>query len=153
MRRFSQKNPNDERDAEGHRLGFRFILFVRQPMSAEAYLRWGKKSRVAISKSKWVWRPYASTRSMGMPGGAPPEMFKDDNTMGNYLLSRFFLSDGETYGLRSWVQGRTKTHVKLTRTLALIQVHNSEKGSFTISRSGRLSRYWFRKTTSKKEVV
>jgi len=138
-----------ERDEQGHRTGFKLLIRVRRPMSDTGYLRWGRIARRSISKSKWVWQYYASTKAMGLPNGVPIQLLSDDKTMAEYLIPTFLLTEGYTYSLQGWTPAKTKTHVKVTKTLALITVHDAENLKYTVTNTARLNRYWFRQPKKK----
>jgi len=139
-----------ERDAAGHRTGFKLMLKMRRAMRPEAFSRWGIRQRQHISKHKYVWVYYASTRAIGMPNGVPIEIMANNRRMGEFLVNTFLLQNNETYAIHGWTNGKTRFHCKLTRCLAIIDVLDVEGMKFNVRNDGRLGRYAFR-TTKKRE--
>jgi len=144
-RNFSPKDMTAERDANGHRTGMKLMVKERMRMQPSSFLRWGRKSRAAISKSKYVWRTYSSTRAIGEPNGVPVEVMANDKTLAEWCINRFMLADGCTYGFHGWVVGKTRTHVKLTRCLFQLTVHSADAMKYDFHHTGLLNRYFFRK--------
>jgi hypothetical protein len=147
------QNTSLERDADGHRTGFKIYIKVRKPMSADGFRRYGAKARVNIGKSRFVWKYYSSSRAMNMPNGIPIAVCKTNKLLGEYLITFFGLSEGETYGLYGW-KGYTKKKPLpvLTKCLAQITIMDVEKMAFKFTKAGRLERYYWRKTDKPKGV-
>jgi hypothetical protein len=143
-------NPSLERDAEGHRTGFKVYIKVRRPMSQEGWNRWGAKQKIHIGKSRYIWKYYSSTHALGFPNGIPVSECKTNKSLGEWLINYAYLSEGETYAIYGW-RARSKKHPLpvLTKPLAIIEVQNIEKMVFKFSKFGRLSRYHFRQTDKK----
>ena len=154
MRTFSRKREGRERDTNGHRTGFKIYIKVRRPMSIDGFARWGAKQKVHIGKSKYIWKYYTDTTSLGYPNGIPISECKNNDLLGKWLINFAYLSEGETYAIHSWRNAKTKTHVALTKPLAIIEVMNIEKTAFKFRNYGRLSRYHFRiKEKTHKETI
>jgi hypothetical protein len=145
VRNFSPKDATAQRDADGHRTGLKILIRARVPMQPSSWKRWGIKQRVHISKSKFVYRYYSSSRAVGLKDGVPVEMFKDNKTLAAYLIDRFLLQDGMTYAIQGFTVGSSKTGIKFTRTLFMITVHSADGYKADIYKDGRLNRYFFRK--------
>lgn len=143
-RRFSRPREGLERDHLGYRTGFKIYIKVKKRMARESFLRWGHRQRQYIFKHPYVWTYYGSSRAIGLPNGIPVSVMANNRLMGEYLVNNFLLQDGEVYALHGWTNGKTKYHCKLTKILAIIEVHNAEKNSFTVKNDGRLARYFFR---------
>jgi hypothetical protein len=147
-------NPNLERDAEGHRTGFKVYIKVRRPMSDDAFRRWGIKQRVHVGKSRYVWKYYTSTHALGYEQGVPIEFCKNNKSFGEWLINYAYLSEGETYAIYSWRgYSKKKPLPVLTKALAIIEVQNVEKLAFKFSKFGKMSRYWFRRDNKKARGV
>ena len=146
VRHFNKKKQGVERDSAGHRTGFPLVIRCRTRMSNEGYDRWGKRLKKHIAKSRYVFKPYSSTRAIGMPEGIPVEVMKDDSVLGAYLIRTFLLAQGEEYSIQGFTGGKTKTHVKFTKTLFTINVLDADcdPPKFQLTGSGSLNRYFFR---------
>jgi hypothetical protein len=151
QRTFNRPRTGLERDADGHRTGFKLYIKVRKPMSDDGFRRYGAKARVNIAKSKYIWKYYTSTRAMGLINGVDIEIMKTNKSLGEYLITFAGLSEGEMYGLYGWTAGKTKTFVKLTKPLAIIEIQNVEKMAFKFTKYGRLNRYFFRQKKDNRE--
>lgn len=148
-RNFSPKRGGLERDADGHRTGFKIYIKVRRPMSADGWSRWGLRQRPHIGKSRYIWKYYTSTKALGYSNGVPVSECKTNKALGEWLINYAYLSEGEIYAIHGWREAKTKTHTALTKPLAIIEVQNIEKMAFKFSKFGRLSRYSFRKDNKK----
>ena len=144
-RKFNRPAEGLERDKDGHRTGLKLQVKVKRRMSDEGFRRWSSYSKKQIAKHRFVHVVFHSTKQAGLPNGVPINIMSDPQLMGRYLIDLFYLADGETYSFHSWTAGRTRTHVKLTKRLFDLEVHNADQHKFTISNDWRLRRYWFRK--------
>lgn len=149
MRKFNKPRQGLERDNKGHRTGFKIYIKVRKPMSPESFLRWGIKQRSHIGKSKWIWKHYSSSTELGYKNGLDIEIMKTNKALGEWLITYAGLAEGEQYAIHGWTAGKTKTHVKLTKPLAIIEIQSIEKMSFKFTNYGRLNRYWYRREEKK----
>lgn len=149
MRTFNKPREGLERDAKGHRTGFKLYIKVRKPMNPESFNRWGAKQRVHIGKSKFVWKHYSSSTALGYPNGVDLEVMKTNKALGEWLITYAGIEENTPYAIYGWTAGKTKTHVKLTKPLAIIEVTSIEKMAFKVTHYGRLGRYHFRKEEKK----
>jgi hypothetical protein len=138
-------NPNLKRGDDGRRLAVKFQIKVRQPMSQEGWNRWGAMQKKHISKSKFIFKVWHSTKQVGLSDGILIQYLVDNRTMGRYLIDLFYLADNETYWFHGFSLGRTKTRVKLTKCLFKITIHDADHYKFTITDDWRFNRMWFRK--------
>ena len=144
-RKFNRPATGLNRDKDGHRTGMKFQVKMKVPMSQEGYNRWGHKQKKHISKHRYVYKTFHSTKQAGLPDGIPIQYLTDDRTMGKYLIDLFYLQNGETYSFHGYTCGKTRSHVKLTKTLFELEVHNADEYKFTIKNAWRFNRYWFKK--------
>lgn len=128
-----------------HKTHLKFQLFIKAPMSEDGWKRWGLRQRKHISKCRIVRRPYVSHKDLKGLEGIPTEALKTDQGIGEFLLANFHL-DNATYQLHLFTHRKTKTKVGWTKKVATIIIEDSEKKSFTVTDSGNLNRYWFRRT-------
>jgi len=84
-----------------------------------------------------------------MDNGIPVEIMANNKLLGDFLINTFLLGSGETFGFYGWTNGKTRTHVKLTRCLFIIEVYDANEMKYAIKKDGRLSRYWFRASKKK----
>lgn len=129
-----------------HKTHLKFVLRKKEPMSNWGFQRWGIKQRKHIAKSPVVWKPYASSRDLKGIDGIPVESLRTDAGIAEFFLDHFRLEPNTSYALQLFTHRKTKTHVGFTSTIAIIEIHDPEKRAYTVSRSGNLNRYWFRKT-------
>jgi hypothetical protein len=139
-----------ERDAQGHRTGFKCMIKLRKRMSQEGFDRYDTRSKLKIRPVVWVY--YSSSRAIGLVNGIPLPIMKDDKTMGNWMINNFLMANGETFAIHGYTAGKTKTKVKLTKALALIEVYDVDQGKFAVKKQGRLNRYWFRLSKKKERM-
>lgn len=153
MRNFvNTQNTNLERDAEGHRTGFKIYIKVRKPMSVDGFSRWGTKQKVHVGKSKYIWKYYSSSRSLGYVQGIPIENCKTDKALITFLITFAGLGEGETYAIHGW-RGKSKRYPipLLTRALIVVTIQDVEKMAFKVTKT-RMGRYWFRKTDDRRHM-
>lgn len=149
QRTFNRPATSGERDTSGHRVAMKVIIFIKVPMSDSGFRRWGRPARKHIHKSMWVLKPYGSSTALGFPDGIPTDVLANDKLLGEFLITHFYLMDGYEYHLHAWTPGKTRTHVKLTRSLATIRVHDAQDLKFDVTNTGRIGRYWFRRVKKK----
>lgn len=147
---FNRPREGLERDSDGHRTGFKLYIKVRSRISYDGWRRLGTRLKINFSKSPYRWKYYTSTRAMGLVNGVDIEVMKTNKALGTWLITFAGLSENEIYGIYGFTAGKTKTHVKFTKCLALIEVQSVEKMSFRFTKASRLEHYWFRKEEAKK---
>lgn len=126
----------------------KLCIFKKEPMSEDGYKRWGYKQRTHISKSKWVRKFFESTKDK-FPDGVPLVYLQTDSALANWLIDNFIVSENVEYQIVGFSHGKTKTHVKFSKVLARIVVHNIELHKFTVWDSGNFNRYGFRRDLKK----
>jgi len=142
------------RDDKNRLTRIKILVRKRFPMSRDGFLRWSHIHRMYVAKSKFVWRPYASSRDYFFrffpeSGAIPVEYLVTDRAVGDFILDFLSVSDGDTFAIQSWQSGRTRTGVKFTKHLATIKIISVENRQFEITKTTGLSRYWFRRELSK----
>lgn len=142
-------NPNLKRGEDGRRVSIKFQVKIRQPMSQEGWNRWGAMQKKHISKSKFVFKTWHSTKQVGLPDGIPIQYLVDNKTMGRYLIDLFYLADNETYWFHGFSLGRTRTRIKLSKVLFKIKILDANNYKYEITEDWRLNRMWFRKNTKR----
>ena len=152
-RTFSRPREGLERDADGHRTGFKVYIKILRPMYPESFKRWGLKQRVHIAKHKTIWDYYSTSKAIGEPNGIPIAAMANNKTMGEYIITHYYLASGETYQVYGWTNKKTKTKVGFTKALFNITVHDADKLRFDVTKDGRLSRYFFRHEPKKRHEV
>ena len=123
-------------------------------MSKDGFDRWGHLQKIHISKSRWVWKYYDSSRFQ-FPDGIPLEFLKTDREFGIFLINNYLLGTGETFSIQGWTHRKTRfgrggRGVGFTKKIFEIEVHDVEKYAFTVKLS-KLNNYWFRKQENKRK--
>jgi len=119
------------------------MLKLRKPMSQAGISHYSTQARLKLRRVVWVY--YCSSRAIGLPDGIPIAIMRNNKVMVEFLINNCILANGETYALHGYCHKKTKFHVGLTKTLALITVHDTERMTYTLTNTKLLQRYWFRK--------
>jgi len=138
-----------ERDANGHRTGFKCQIKVRKPMSKEGFKKFHPNYRLKVRRTTWSY--YSSSKAIGLDNGLPIPIMANNKVMAEWMINNFILASGEVYSVHGYTAGKTATGSKLTRSLAIIEVHDTDTLKYTVKNFGRMNRYWFR-TSQKKKV-
>lgn len=141
-------------DDKGRKTRIKILIRKKYPMSKAGYDKWGHMQKIHISKSKFVWKPYVSSKDYFYkcfpPDGAIPiDYFVTDKALGDFILDFVTVSDGDLLGLQGFCHGKTRTGIKFTKHLATINIISVENRKFEIQKTQGLSRYWFRRELSK----
>lgn len=152
-RNFIQKREGLNRDADGHRTGFKFMLKRYRPMSKDGFDRWSAPLKVHIGKHQTVQKFYTCNRDLGYDDGVPEPLIncKTNDAFGKWLITYAGCGEGEKYGLYSWRGKSSKKNAPavLTKQLATIEILSVDKMVTRFTKFGRLSRYWFRRSEDK----
>lgn len=144
-------------DTKGHRLGQKFILRSRQPMSNEGLRNFSYKARARLSRTifKFVGSHKDCIKNYPQAPihGVPHSCFATDQNMMTFFNQEFVLTEGVKYSLQFFSNGKTKTHIKFSSIICEFTLVNKEKNIYEISRNGRIRRMWYRKEKNQKEVI
>lgn len=133
-----------------HNQTMKLMIRSKTPMSASGFASWGR-ARIHINKSKYVFKPFASSKER-YPSGVPVHFLATDKALAEWLIDTYNVTDGMTYTIQGFVGRKTRTHVGWSKTLAEITIHNAELKQYTVGRTGILQRYWFRREQKKSEI-
>lgn len=109
------------------------IRFVSQtPMSRQGYKNWTPSRRGKLHKSVYGKSVVCLQ--------VPVERIESKEAIGD--LASEYLDSGE-YVMFGYSHGKTPTHVKLVMMCKIRLQKNEDRHSISISKTRRLSRYWF----------
>jgi len=146
---------NEYEDMKGHRLGQKFILSARLPMSYQGLKNYGYKARARVHRQVFKFtgshldclKNYPQARKHGVDFSC----FASDKNMIDFFNQEFCLEEGVWYSLQFFSHGRTRTSIKFSAIMCEIMILNKEKNIYSIRRNNRLKRMWYRKDSYKEK--
>ena len=142
------------RDDKGRINAIKIQIRIKQHMSKDGFSNGGRLQRRHISKSKFVWRPYVSSRDwfykFFSEGRIPVEHFMTNRAILDFIFDYILVDDNTVLAIQAWQRRRgCRKGIGFTSHLCEIKIINFEKRIGTVYKIKRLDYYWFRKEAKK----